>query len=88
MDLTKAYDTVHRGGLIRGFHECMNATLLLSGNESEKFNIRNGLRQERVLAPNVFLLYLTAVLTEAYGDLQFVVVFGFGVGVDLGNYLI
>jgi hypothetical protein len=86
VDLTKAYDTVHRGGLwivlrklgmpqkilgiIRGFHEGMNATLLLSGNESEKFNIKNGLRQGCVLAPNAFLLYLTAVLTEAFGDLQ------------------
>ena len=56
--------------IIRGFNEGMYATLLLSGNESEKFNIRNVLRQGSVLAPNAFLLYLTAVLTEAFGDLQ------------------
>jgi hypothetical protein len=85
VDLTKAYDTVHRGalwrvlekqgvplkvvGLMRDFHDGMKSALLSDDGVSESFEIKNGLRQGCVMAPNAFLLYLAAVLTAAFEDL-------------------
>jgi hypothetical protein len=47
----------------------MRATILLDGGESDPIDIRSGLRQGCVLAPFAFLLFLAAMLSEAFaGD--------------------
>jgi hypothetical protein len=84
VDLTKAYDTVNRKGLfailqrmgipakmlsvIQSLHDGMRATVLSEGEPSEWFNIKNGLRQGCVMAPNLFAIFLAAVMAEAFDD--------------------
>jgi hypothetical protein len=86
IDLTKAYDTVNREGLwlvlrkfgfpekmvsvIRSLHEGTRAAVVMSGGQSEWFEIRNGLRQGCVLAPNLFSLFIAAVMLEAFEGLE------------------
>ena len=91
VDLTKAFDTVGREGLwkimakygcprkfivlVRQFHEGMQARVQDSGEFSDPFTVTNGVKQGCVLAPTLFSLMFSAMLTEAFRDE--------GVGVNL-----
>ena len=53
--------------IIRDFHDGMRARVRLdNGETSEWFNVEQGLRQGCVLAPLLFNIFFTAVLTVAY----------------------
>ena len=91
VDLTKAFDTVSRGGLwkimakygcprkcismVQQFHAGMQAQVQDNGETSEPFPVTNGVKQGCVLAPTLFILVFSAMLTDAFrvGD----------VGIDL-----
>ena len=78
IDLTKAFDTVHRPTLwkvltkigcpdklvnmIRLFHEGMRASVLVDGEFTEDFEVKTGVKQGCVMAPTLFSIFLTAVL--------------------------
>ena len=78
VDLTKAYDMVNRGilwkilekvgvprkmiSIIRGFHENMQARVLVHGQLSNVIEVTGGLRQGCPLAPVLFNIYFAAVL--------------------------
>ena len=82
VDLTKAFDTVSREGLwkimkkfgcpdkftsiVRQFHEGMMAKVLDNGEESEPFPVTNGVKQGCVLAPTLFSMMFSAMLTDAF----------------------
>ena len=48
---------------IRSFHEDMQAEVKVGGALSESFAVRNGLRQGCTLAPTLFNLYFSAVVS-------------------------
>ena len=82
VDLTKVFDTVSREGLwkimskfgcpdrfvkiVRQFHEGMMARVLDDGNASKSFPVTNGVTQGCVLAPTLFSLMFSAMLTDAF----------------------
>ena len=82
IDLTKAFDTVCREGLwtimrkfgcprkftviVRQFHDGMSARVLDDGELSEAFPVTNGVKQGCVLAPTLFSMMFSAMLTEAF----------------------
>lgn len=84
VDLTKAFDTVSREGLwrimakygcprkfiaiTRQFHDGMLARVLDSGETSDPFEVTNGVKQGCVLAPTLFSLMFSAMLTDAFRD--------------------
>ena len=84
VDLTKAFDTVSRGGLwkimskfgcpdrfvkiVRQFHDGMMARVLDDGNASDPFPVTNGVKQGCVLAPTLFSLMFSAMLTDAFKE--------------------
>lgn len=86
IDLTKAFDTVNREALwtilsklgcpakfttlIQLFHEDMTGQVLSNGEYTDSFNISNGVKQGCCLAPVLFNLYFTQVLTHAVKDLD------------------
>ena len=81
IDLTKAFDTVNRPllwevlqnfgcpptflAVLRELHEGAMARVLGSGQKSDPFPVCSGVRQECVVAPVVFNLFLAAILTVA-----------------------
>ena len=81
VDLTKAFDTVSRGGLwailskldcserfvsiIRSFHEGMMARMIEHGAASDPFPVSNGVKQGCVLAPTLFSLLFASMLFAA-----------------------
>lgn len=85
VDFTKAFDTVGRSGLwqllrkygcpekftnmIRALHTGMNAKVQ-STEETIHFAVTNGVKQGCVLAPTLFSLFLSAMLDEAFRDLD------------------
>ena len=84
VDLTKAFDTVSREGLwkimakfgcparfitiVRQFHEGMMARVLNDGDTSDDFAVTNGVKQGCVLAPTLFSMVFSAMLTDAFSD--------------------
>ena len=78
IDFSKAFDTVDRVTLwkvlelygcpqkiinmIKLFHDDMTGNVVVGGDVSSPFNINHGVKQECVLAPTLFTLYLAAVL--------------------------
>ena len=84
MDLTNAFDTVSRDGLwkimskfgcshkfitiVRQFNEGMQARVLDDGEPSESFPVSSGVMQGCVLAPTLFSLMFSAMLTGASRD--------------------
>jgi hypothetical protein len=84
VDLTKAFDTVCREGLwkimakfgcpekfiamVRQFHDGMNARVQDDGEYSEPFAVTNGVKQGCVLAPTLFSLVFSAMLTDAFRE--------------------
>jgi hypothetical protein len=84
VDLTKAFDTVSRDGLwkimakygcppkftsmVKQFHEGMQARVSDNGNFSKPFPVSNGVKQGCVLAPTLFSIMFSAMLTDAFRD--------------------
>ena len=84
VDLTKAFDTVSRDGLwkvmakfgcpagfiaiVRQFHEGMMARVLDDGDTSNDFAVTNGVKQGCVLAPTLFSMVFSAMLSDAFND--------------------
>ncbi|KAL8563736.1 hypothetical protein ACOMHN_063504 [Nucella lapillus] len=84
VDLTKAFDTVSRGGLwrimkkigcpstfiaiVRQLHDGMMARVLDDGEPSEAFPVINGVKQGCVLAPTLFSMMFSAMLSDAFSD--------------------
>ena len=80
VDLTKAFDTVNRGGLwlimakfgcpdkfitmVRQFHEGMQASVIDNNDTSAAFPVNNGVKQGCVLAPTLFSMVFTAMLSD------------------------
>jgi len=78
VDFSKAFDTVNRQTLwkvlefygcperliniIRLFHDGIKGKVTIGGSTSETFAINHGVKQGCILAPTLFILYLTAVL--------------------------
>ena len=81
VDLTKAFDTVCREGLwtimakfgcptkfiemLRQFHDGMLARVQNDGEFSDPFPVTNGVKQGCILAPNLFSMMFSAMLTAA-----------------------
>ena len=84
VDLTKAFDTVSREGLwkimnkfgcpdkfttiVRQLHDGMMAKVTDSGDESDAFQVTNGVKQGCVLAPTLFSMVFSAMLLDAFKD--------------------
>ncbi|XP_069960323.1 RNA-directed DNA polymerase from mobile element jockey [Cherax quadricarinatus] len=84
VDLTKAFDTVSREGLwiimakygcpktfitiVRQLHDGMLARVQDTGEMSKPFPVSNGVKQGCVLAPTLFSLMFSAMLTDAFRD--------------------
>ena len=84
VDLTKAFDTVSRDGLwkimakfgcppryiamVRQFHDGMQARVQNDGEYSEPFPVTNGVKQGCVMAPSLFSMMFSAMLTDAFQD--------------------
>jgi len=86
IDLTKAFDTVDRDGLwkvlrkfgcpdkftsvIRSFHDGMTARVQESGALSDSFPVTNGTKQGCILAPTLFSIVFSAMLMDAFKDMD------------------
>ena len=84
VDLTKAFHTVSRVGLwkimvklgcptkfiavVKQFHDGMLARVQNDGEFSDPFPVRNGAKQGCVLAPTLFRMMVSAMLTAAFQD--------------------
>ena len=86
VDLTKAFDIVSRDGLwkkmtqfgfppryivmVRQFHDGMQARVQNDGEYSEPFALTNGVKQGCVMAPTLFSIMFSAMLTDAFEDVD------------------
>ena len=86
VDLAKAFDTVSRDGLwkimakfvcpsryitmVRQFHDGMQARVQNDGEYSEPFPVTNGVKQGCVMAPTLFSMMFSAMLTDAFQDVD------------------
>ena len=84
VDLTKAFDTVSREGLwtimskygcprkfvamVKQFDDDMPARVQDNDETSEPFPVTNGVKQGRALAPSLFSIMFSAMLTDAFRD--------------------
>ena len=84
VDLTKAFDTVSRDRLwkimakfgcppryiaiVRQFHDGMQARVKNDGEFSEPFLVTNGVKQGCVMAPTLFSIMFSAMLTDDFQD--------------------
>ena len=80
VDLRKAYDSVPRQALwkvlekcgvpprmlsvVKSFHEGMHAEVRLGSTTTDRFEVRNGLRQGCTLAPTLFNIYFSAMVAN------------------------
>ena len=86
IDLTKAFDTVSRDGLwkiiakfgclpryiamVRQFHDGMQARVQNDGENTEPFPVTNGVKQGCVMAPTLFSMVFSAMLTDDFQDVD------------------
>ena len=86
VDFSKAFDTVVRTGLwqllrkygcpetfttmIETLHTGMMTNVSVGGEVSESFSVTNGFKQGCVLAPMLFSIFLSAMLDEAFRDME------------------
>ena len=86
VDLTKAFDTVSRDGLwkimakigcppryiamVRQFHDGTQARVQNDGEYYEPFPVTNGVKQGCVMAPTLFSMMFSAMLTDAFQDVD------------------
>ena len=82
VDLTKAFDLVSRSGLysvlrkvgcppnmlrvIKAFHEGMHCCVQFEGTVSDSFPVESGVKQGCVLAPTLFGIFFSVVLSHAF----------------------
>ncbi|CAG9138444.1 unnamed protein product [Plutella xylostella] len=82
VDLNKAFDTVSRNGLyevlnkvgcppkmlalIKSFHDNMRGCVVFDGDVSAAFDVNRGVRQGCVLAPTLFGIFFSALLSAAF----------------------
>ena len=82
VDLTKAFDLVSRSGLFRilqkigcpprllgiieSFHAGMQSTVSFDGDTSKPFNVTSGVKQGCVLAPTLFGIFFSSLLSHAF----------------------
>ena len=82
--MTKAFDTVSREGLwrimakfgcppkfinmVRQFHDGMHASVQEAGDNSKPFPVTNGVKQGCVLAPTLFSIMFSAMLSDAFRE--------------------
>ena len=80
VDLRKAYDSVPRQALwkvlekygvpekmlnvVNSFHEGMHAEVRVGSTVTDRFEVRNGLRQGCTLAPTLFNIYFSAMVAD------------------------
>ena len=85
VDFSKAFNTVGRTGLwqllrkygcpekfttmIEALHIGIMAIVSVGGEVSESFRVTNGVKQDCVLAPTLFSIFLSAMLDEAFRDM-------------------
>ena len=86
VDISKAFDTVGRTGLWQllrkydcpekfttineALHTGMMANVSVGGEVSESFSVTNGVKQGCVLAPTLLSIFLSAMLDEAFRDME------------------
>ena len=86
IDLTKAFDTVDRQllwsvllrfgcppkfvQLVRAFHDGMTASVVAAGDCSDTFGVIAGVKQGCVLAPILFNLFVSTVITAANANID------------------
>ena len=86
VDLTKAFDTVSRDGFwkimakfgcppryiatVRQFHDGMQTCVQNDGEYSEPFPVTNGVKLVCVMAPTLFSMMFSAMLTDAFQDVD------------------
>ena len=86
VDLTNAFDTVSRDGLwkimakfgyppryiamVRQFHDGMQAHVQNDGEYFEPFPVTNGVKQGCIMAPTLFSMMFSAMLTDAFQDVD------------------
>ena len=82
IDLTKAFDLINRSGLyqllkkigcppklhsiIESFHTDMRSTVIYNGATSDPFPINTGAKQGCMLAPTLFGIFFSILLTHAF----------------------
>ncbi|PIK34997.1 putative RNA-directed DNA polymerase from mobile element jockey-like [Apostichopus japonicus] len=81
VDLTKAFDLVSRSGLfkllqigcpstllsiIMSFHTNMKSTVIFNGSTSKPFETKSGVKQGCVLAPTLFGIFFSLLLSYAF----------------------
>ena len=54
--------------IVRQFHDGMTVKVLDDGDESEAFDVTNGVKQGCVLAPTLFSMVFSAMLADAFND--------------------
>ncbi len=80
VDLRKAYDSVPRQALwkvlekygvpekmlnvVKSFHEGMHAEIRVGSTVTDRFEVRNSLRQGCTLAPTLFNIYFSAMVAD------------------------
>ena len=56
--------------MIEALHTGMMANVSVGGEVSESFSVINGVKQGCVLAPTLFSTFLSAMLDEAFRDME------------------
>ena len=56
--------------MVRQFHDGMQARVQNDGEYSEPFPVTNGVKQGCVMAPTLFSMMFSAMLTDAFQDLD------------------
>ena len=54
--------------IVRQFHDGMTARVLEDGDSSEAFQVTNGVKQGCVLAPTLFSIMFSSILSDAFRD--------------------
>jgi len=78
IDLTKAFDSVHRGllwnilstigcpvkfiNILKLLHDDMSAQVLVNGTPSPPFKVKSGVKQGCVIAPTLFVIFIATVM--------------------------
>ena len=101
VDMTKAFDRVTRDGIwkimeksgcpstfitvVPQFHDGMMGRVLDYCEASEAFQLTNGVKQGCVLAPTLFSMMLSTMLSDAYRDCEFGIYIRYGTDGRLFN---
>ena len=56
--------------MVRQFHDGMQARVQKDGEYSEPFPVTNGVKQGCVMAPTLFSMMFSAMLTDAFQDVD------------------